>query len=301
MIPINENDTSPSEEIVNQATNLKKMMSPTRVITFMSGKVGMGHTTTLVNLAVALANQMDYQILLFDARRNHPHNNRYQMYDLLGASTQKPLQSVTDGDLPFEAQILSSRYDPIHIFCMGSNSTRLKADQTEHAQHLEIQLKNLVKSYELIMLDLGHVYSGYPFNYPALSPELVTLTTPRNVDRTGCYGMLKDIGEVGGQTHINLVVNMAGHAQQAENVGRGIQTAAKNFLNQDLHVLGSIPLDLDVIDASRQHEPFVDMYPDTPASTAINQIAASLQERHEEYKMTLVKLGGLLVQHLIEN
>ena len=40
----------------DQAASLRKLASPTRVITFASGGVGMGYTTLLANIVVELVN-----------------------------------------------------------------------------------------------------------------------------------------------------------------------------------------------------------------------------------------------------
>ena len=55
----------------DQAASLRKLASPTRVITFASGGVGMGYTTLLANIVVELVNQTHWKVLIFSTREDY--------------------------------------------------------------------------------------------------------------------------------------------------------------------------------------------------------------------------------------
>ena len=63
-------------------------------------------------------------------------------------------------------------------------------------------------------------------------------------------------------------------------------------------MLDSVPMSADVPTASRHDMPFVEKFPDCDVTVSIRHIVTKLQENHEEYKTTLVKLGALLVSQL---
>jgi hypothetical protein len=54
----------------------------------------------------------------------------------------------------------------------------------------------------------------------------------------------------------------------------------------------------DVPTAGRHASPFVEKFPDSDVAVSVRSVVTKLQENHEEYKTTLVKLGALLVRQL---
>lgn len=60
---------------------------------------------------------------------------------------------------------------------------------------------------------------------------------------------------------------------------RNLSTPAGRFLNVSLDYIGHIPLDASVRDAVRSQTPFVDMFPDAPASGKVREIASRFLER----------------------
>ena len=92
---------------------------------------------------------------------------------------------------------------------------------------------------------------------------------------------------------------MASSSVVADNVAQSVQSVVKRFLDHELQTLGKILIDPDVISATRHGLPVTDMLPEAPISESIQKIAAQLCKNHDQHKITLVKLGALLVQNFV--
>ena len=276
----------------DQAASLRKLASPTRVITFASGGVGMGYTTLLANIVVELVNQTDWKVLIFSAREDYKLNNISNLYQIIGASEVHDLESSSSDVI----KIRSTRYDNLDTFSVLDNLALVNKDVGE-IHKLEVQFKEFAKEYDLVVMELGHV-DEYKDKFSQLSNEFVTVTTTEKDARAKCYSLIKNAFDETGKIDVKLLVNMAGSAAECSQVGEGIQKVVKQFLEKDIELLGSVPMSADVSTAGRHASPFVEKFPDSDVAVSVRHVVTKLQENHEEYKTTLVKLGALLVRQL---
>ena len=277
----------------DQAANLRKLASPTRVITFASGGVGMGYTTLLANIVVELVNQTDWKVLIFSTREDYKLNNISDLYQIIGASESYDLESPSSDVI----KIRSTRYDNLDTFSVLDNLALVNKDVSE-IHKLEVQFKEFAKEYDLVVMELGHV-DEYKDKFSQLSNEFITITTTEKDARTKCYSLIKNAFDETGQIDVKLLVNMVGgESAEFNQVGEGIQKVVKQFLEKDIELLGSVPMSTDVPTAGRHASPFVEKFPDSDVAVSVRSVVTKLQENHEEYKTTLVKLGALLVRQL---
>lgn len=275
----------------DQAASLRKLASPTRVVTFASGGVGLGYTTLLANIVVELVSQTNWKVLIFSTREDYKLNNISDLYEIIGASESHELESPSEDII----KIRSTRYNNLDTFSVLDNLALLNKDVSE-IHKLEVQFKEFAKEYDLVVMELGHV-DEYKDRFSQLSSEFVTVTTSEKDARTKCYSLIKNAFDEKEQIDVKLIVNMVGdESVEFHQVGKGIQKVVKQFLEKDVELLGSVPMSADVPTASRHDMPFVEKLPDSDVAVAIRDIATKLQINHEEYKTTLVKLGALLVR-----
>jgi len=287
---------SESVDMTDQAASLRKLAAPCRAVGVISGQIGLGHTTILASLATELAQQTDWKILIFSQRKHHPHDNRSALLQILGGKLDA---GTTLADLPFEAKLLPSRYDNLDLFYLSENAAFLASEAVDQIHKLEAQLKEITRNYEFILLDFGQVIEDVIATPAALPEEIITFTTPTKDSRTQCYTLVKDLLKNEPNAQINLIVNMASSSAVADNVAQSVQSVVKRFLDHELQTLGKILIDPDMISATRHGLPVTDMLPEAPISESIQKIAAQLCENHDQHKITLVKLGTLLVQNFV--
>jgi flagellar biosynthesis protein FlhG len=252
----------------------------------------MGYTTLLANIVVELVNQTDWKVLIFSTREDYKLNNISDLYQIIGASELYDLESPSSDVI----KIRSTRYDNLDTFSVLDNLALVNKDVSE-IHKLEVQFKEFAKEYDLVVMELGHV-DEYKDKFSQLSNEFVTVTTTEKDARAKCYSLIKNAFDETGKIDVKLLVNMASSAAECSQVGEGIQKVVKQFLEKDIELLGSVPMSADVSTAGRHASPFVEKFPDSDVAVSVRHVVTKLQENHEEYKTTLVKLGALLVRQL---
>jgi flagellar biosynthesis protein FlhG len=133
----------------------------------------------------------------------------------------------------------------------------------------------------------------------AIPPELITITSPSKDSRTRCYGLIKDILRNESDVQVKLLVNMAHSKILSDNVAQSVQSVVKKFLNHDLQILGNILSDADIVRVTRQNRPITELLSDNLVAESIQEMVQTLINEHDENKITLVKLGTMLVQNFV--
>ena len=85
----------------------------------------------------------------------------------------------------------------------------------------------------------------------------------------------------------------------SDNVAQSVQSVVKKFLNHDLQILGNILSDADIVRVTRQNRPITELLSDNLVAESIQDIVQKLINDHDQNKITLVKLGTILVQNFV--
>lgn len=282
--------------MADQAASLRKLASPCRVIGFISSQVGLGYGTLLAGIAAEFSNQTNWKTLLLSQRQSHSYDNRLSLLSILGGQLDSA-QTITT--LPFEAQLIATRYDNLDIFQPSNDADLLEPEAVDQIHKLEVALKEITQDYQLILLDFGQMVEGETAVPLAIPSELITITSPSKDSRTRCYGLIKDILKNESDAQVKLIINMAQSETVSDNVAQSVQSVVKKFLNHDLQILGNILSDPDIIRITRQNRPITELLSDNLVAESIQEMVQTLINEHDENKITLVKLGTMLVQNFV--
>ena len=282
--------------MADQAASLRKLASPCRVVGFISSQVGLGYGTILAGIAAEFSNQTDWKTLVLSQRQSHSYDNRLSLLSILGGQLDSA-QTITT--LPFEAQLIATRYDNLDIFQPSNDADFLEPEAVDQIHKLEVALKEITQDYQLILLDFGQMVEGETAVPSAIPSELITITSPSKDSRTRCYGLIKDILKNESDAQVKLIINMAQSETVSDNVAQSVQSVVKKFLNHDLQILGNILSDPDIIRITRQSRPINELLSDNLVAESIQEMVQTLINEHDENKITLVKLGTMLVQNFV--
>ena len=282
--------------MADQAASLRKLASPCRVVGFISSQVGLGYGTILAGIAAEFSNQTDWKTLVLSQRQSHSYDNRLSLLSILGGQLDSA-QTLTT--LPFEAQLIATRYDNLDIFQPSNDADFLEPEAVDQIHKLEVALKEITQDYQLILLDFGQMVEGETAVPSAIPSELITITSPSKDSRTRCYGLIKDILKNESDAQVKLIINMAQSETVSDNVAQSVQSVVKKFLNHDLQILGNILSDPDIIRITRQSRPINELLSDNLVAESIQEMVQTLINEHDENKITLVKLGTMLVQNFV--
>ena len=282
--------------MADQAASLRKLASPCRVVGFISSQVGLGYGTILAGIAAEFSNQTNWKTLVLSQRQSHSYDNRLSLLSILGGQLDSA-QTLTT--LPFEAQLIATRYDNLDVFQPSNDADFLEPEAVDQIHKLEVALKEITQDYQLILLDFGQMVEGETAVPSAIPSELITITSPSKDSRTRCYGLIKDILKNESDAQVKLIINMAQSETVSDNVAQSVQSVVKKFLNHDLQILGKILSDPDIIRITRQSRPINELLSDNLVAESIQEMVQTLINEHDENKITLVKLGTMLVQNFV--
>jgi flagellar biosynthesis protein FlhG len=241
----------------------------TRVISIASGKGGVGKTTVVTNLAVALAQQAK-SVLVLDADMGLANVDV-----MLGIKPQGTLQDVIEGTRTLE-EILVRGPAGIMIIPAASGVERMcaltNADRTALFQGLE----ELASRFDYLLIDNEAGIGADVMYFTSAAHEIVLIVNDEPTSLTDAYGLVKVLSQTYGEREVRVIVNQASDAQQGVTVFERFSKALERFLHVQSHYLGSIPRDEMAREAILSQRAVVEAFPSSRVSVAIQRIAQEL-------------------------
>ena len=243
-----------------------------RTIAVTSGKGGVGKTNFSTNLALLLA-QSGERVIVLDADLGLAN-----IHVVLGISPHFHLGHVMHGEKSLR-DILYPGPAGIQLIAGGSGITELANLNAKQRRRFVGGLAELDHLADIILIDTGAGLSHNVLAFVLAAEEVVIITTPEPTSIADAYATIKTIARDNPEARLHLVVNMAADEAEARTVAERLQLVAKQFLNVDLNVLGSLPQDAAVPRAVRAQKPFWLSAPNAPVGRALTQIADALGYR----------------------
>lgn len=249
------------------------------IIAVISGKGGVGKTTAVANLGLGVAmNEKKCAVVDFDiGQRNLDMilglENRV-VYDMV---------QVMDGEASVKQALIKSKVNPNLHFLAASQSKDKRVLNSEKVHKLVTELKNI---YDYVLLDSpAGIESGFEHTIEFADAAIIVVnpevSSIRDADRA--IGILdsksqkvKDGGEVAKYLIINRIV--------ANMVQNGEMLKSEDILEiLDIKLVGKVPEDNGVIDASNQGKPVI-LDKHSMAGQAFLRISARLCGKKVEMK-----------------
>lgn len=240
-----------------------------RVVTLASGKGGVGKTHLAVNLTSALAAR-GQRVLLIDGDLGLANVNV-----LLGVSPDYNAGHLLDGSQPFE-RIVTRVRDTFDFLPAGSALAHLaELDLTAQVAFMErLELEH--RDYDLVVIDAGAGIGGNVRLSLSMADEVLVVMNPETTSLTDAYALIKVAGKMGVKGPFQVVVNRVRLAEEAREMHASLQAASRNFLGIEVGYAGYIYRDRVVERALREQTPFIETFPDAPASRCVEALAKRL-------------------------
>jgi flagellar biosynthesis protein FlhG len=238
-----------------------------------SGKGGVGKTNIALNLAIALA-RLDAGTCLVDA------NLGLGNIDLLcGLNGYWNLSHVVSGARNVRDIVLAGP-EGINVIPGASGLTEL-ADCPASAQaDLFRQLTEFEESHDFLVIDTSAGIHRPMREFLNACDLVLVVTTPEPTSIADSYALIKTLSG-SDIPHLEVLVNQSDSAPQAHQVAERIQQTARMFLHLEVAAAGFVPKDPQVPAAVVRRRPFLIETPESPASAAIQQLAARLKRLFE--------------------
>jgi len=261
----------------------------TRVITITSGKGGVGKTNFVVNLAIALS-MHGKRVYILDADLGLANADV-----VLGMVPKHTLHDVVQKKKTL-AEIAVTGPAGITLLPGGSGLTELADLPDAEREALIEELLQLEGLADILLIDTGAGLSRTVLSFVEAADEMFVVTTPEPTAIRDAYGVIKVAVQKHSQKKISVIVNMARDAREGSETAERLLTVSRRFLQIDLQFLGAIRADLQVVEAVKQQQPFVILFPRSRAAENVQEIAAALLELPQEKPRGLAKFFNRLAR-----
>lgn len=240
-----------------------------RVLTVTSGKGGVGKSSLVVNLALALADK-GQRVLIIDADIGMANVDV-----ILGRSADYSLTHLLNGSHTLEEVIVTGPRN-VRFLSGGSGIRELGELSKLEVQRVINQIMFYDREVDYILFDTGAGIGETVLNFVLAADEVVLITTPEPTSMTDAYALIKTYAYANGQAPIRLVVNRVADQEEGLAVAAKLIKVAQQFLDLPMQQLGYVIEDSAVGKAIRRQNPLMIQYPETDAARCIEAIAQRL-------------------------
>jgi len=258
-------------EELNDAGDKQKIttgFSRVRTIAVTSGKGGVGKTNIAANLAM-IFRRYKKRVLLVDLDLGLANIDI-----LLGLRPEYTLQDVIEGRKQMK-DIIMQGPDGIKFVPASSGIEELTSLSEKQMEMLFKGFCDLDEELDIVIVDTGAGISSNVLSFVLASNEILLITTPEPTAITDAYAMIKALSRKRKDLNIKLLVNLAGSREEAELTMKRISSVTLRFLNVNVQYLGYLLQDPNIPIAARLQKSFVKEYPNTTATSCLNNIVAS--------------------------
>lgn len=261
----------------DQASTLRRLVSQRdgvmprnmRVIAVSSGKGGVGKTSLVVNLALALA-EYEYRVIVLDGDLGLANVDV-----AFGITPRYSIKHLLSGEKRIE-EILYPVDRNIKVLPGASGVIELANLDRGRLKNVLVNLGRLEKMADILLIDTGAGLGHTVINFICASDDVIVVMTPEPPSMTDAYGLLKSLRTQSERFNINIVVNRVRSESEAQLAFERLEHAVKKFLGISLNLLGWIYDDPLVGRSVMDQKPVGISNPHSSAYKCVQWIAANV-------------------------
>ncbi len=242
-----------------------------RVLSFTSGKGGVGKSHVVVNIACSLAKK-GYKILLLDADMGLAN-----LDIMFGIQTRNTIQDVIEHSLSL-SEIIVPVGDNVDIIPASSGVLELTNLSSIQKLNLLDQIDNLDQPYDFLLIDTASGISENVLYFNMAAEEIVVVTTPEPTAITDAYALIKLLSNRYKEKEFTLLVNFVNDEQEALKVYEKLVRVIDRFLSVKLRYLGYLPMDKRVSAAIRMRKPVLERDPTSKVSQQFLSVSNTIEK-----------------------
>ena len=243
---------------------------PVRVLAVSSGKGGVGKSNITLGLALALA-ELGRKVLIWDADLGLANTDV-----LLGLRTQYTIHNWLKGEKTLR-EIIVKGPKGVSILPAASGILELNVIGESQKARLIAEFEQWQEDLDFLLIDTAAGIGPNVIFFNLVAQEHLVVLNNEPTSLTDAYALIKSLCVQHKQLGFYLLPNMVEGPKEARAVFQLMSEVAGKFLDQvSLDLIGYIPYDESVQVSVRRQSPFYILYPDSPASLAILELAKRL-------------------------
>lgn len=242
----------------------------TRVITFSSGKGGVGKTFLSLNVAAALAAR-GHSVVLFDGDMGLAN-----VHVLLGLQPQYDVSDVIAGRCTLQQTLLEG---PGGIKVIpGASGKRDMAEMNMFEMTRVVQaLGRLDPLPDFMLIDTGAGIGKHVTTLARLADSIVVVVRDEPASLADAYGLIKVMNQDFRSRNFEVIINDASSTQRGEQVFERLQQVAMRFLGLPLVLAGVVPHEAEAMGVVRRRETLLTAAPRSAAAEVVRRIAGRFE------------------------
>ena len=270
-----ENNLAEDEMFTQGRTVPQSAVSP-RVMCFSSGKGGVGKTSMVTNIALAMAN-LGNRVMILDADLGLANVDV-----ILGLSPKYSIKHLFSGEKTLE-EILVPGPGGIKILPSGSGVPELVNLNEGEKLLLLSEMERLDSPPEVMLIDTAAGIADNVLYFNIAARQRVVIVTPEPTSITDAYALIKVLSGRHQIRDFMILVNWVKNEQEARKVFKQLSAVADRFLGMlRLLYIGYIPRDTAISRAVRQQRPALELYPDSKACREFRNVAENILNTENE-------------------
>jgi len=242
------------------------------VISFTSGKGGVGKSNCALNLGAALSDS-GRSVLILDADLSLAN-----LDILAGVTPHGTIADVLSGDKSLEEILIAG---PLGVSIIPSTSgvSQLTELTTDQRLTLLSAVERVASRFDYLIIDTPAGIAADVLFFNSAAREIICVVTPEPTSLTDSYAMLKLLSARSGDRRVGILLNQCTSEREGERAFSRLSNAVQRYLPMTVSNIGIVPRDDSVLDAVRAQVAVIERYPTCPASIAWRLIARKLDDQ----------------------
>jgi flagellar biosynthesis protein FlhG len=259
------------QNVTDQAEGLRRQRNtkPVKVLAITGGKGGVGKTNISANLAIAMC-MLGRRVMLLDADLGLANVDV-----LLGLQPSHSLGDVVSGERRLQDIIVTG---PAGVRVVPGASGLAEMANLTPAQHAGIinAFSELTDDLDALLIDTAAGISDGVLRFCSAANEVLVVVGVEPTAIADAYALIKVLSRDYHQRRFKVLANDVRTEAEGLEVFEKLTRVADRFLNVSLDYLGHVLHDRQLRESVRMQRPFVEAFPDGPASACLRKVARQI-------------------------